>query len=104
MWAQLLTARLQQGANHGLADLFNQLQATEEPGTGLIRSLAMQDPKNPGQVYLLAVFESEEKARAREQDPERQQALRPAKTMMADMFGGPPEFLDLDVIAEIAGQ
>jgi quinol monooxygenase YgiN len=69
MWAQLITARLQQGTDHGLADLFNQLQATEEPGTGLIRSLAMQDPKNPGQVYLLAVFESEEKARAASKTP-----------------------------------
>jgi hypothetical protein len=55
-------------------------------------------------AQLITARLCEEKAHAREQDPERHQALRPAKAMMADMFGGPPEFLDLDVIAEIAGQ
>ncbi len=34
------------------------------------------DQKDPGRVYFPAIFESEEKARAREQDIERQQAPR----------------------------
>jgi hypothetical protein len=41
-------------------------------------------------AQLITARLCEEKAHAREQDPERQQALRPAKAMMADMFGGPP--------------
>jgi hypothetical protein len=48
-------------------------------------------------------FESEEKARAREQDPRRQEALHAARAMMADIFDGPPEFTDLRVVEEWTG-
>ena len=30
--------------------------------------------------------------------------LRSTPTTMTEMFGGPPDFRDLDIIAEIAGQ
>ena len=46
------------------------------------------------------VFESEEKARAREQDPRRTERLAAARSIMADIFEGPPEFTDLEVIDE----
>ncbi len=49
----------------------------------------MHDQKDPSQVYTLVVFESEEKARAREQDPRRQEALHAARAMMADIFRRP---------------
>ena len=49
---------------------------------------------------MLVVFESEEKARARENDPRRQESLQPARAMMAEIFDGPPEFVDLTVVAE----
>jgi len=62
------------------------------------------DQKDPDRVCFLVVFESEEKARAREQDPMRQEALQRARSMMADMFDGPPEFVDLSVVAETVGQ
>jgi len=57
----------------------------------------------PGQVYALVVFESEEKARAREQDPRRQEALQAARAIMADIFDRPPEFTDLTVADEWTG-
>jgi hypothetical protein len=63
MWAQLITTRLKPGKD--MAEAQNQLRAAEQPGSGLVRTLVVQDQKDPSQVYTLVVFESEEKARAR---------------------------------------
>jgi hypothetical protein len=43
------------------------------------------------------MFESEEKARAREQDPRCQEALKAMQATIADILAGPPEFTDLTV-------
>jgi len=101
MWAQLIKMRLKPG--NDTAELDKQLRAAEQPGSGLVRTLVMHDQKDPSQVYALVVFESEEKARAREQDPRRQEALEAARAMMADIFDGPPEFTDLRVTDEWTG-
>jgi quinol monooxygenase YgiN len=101
MWAQLIKMRLRPGSD--TAELDNQIRAAEQPGSGLVRTLVMHDQKDPGQVYALVVFESEAKARAREQDPRRQEALQAARAMMADIFDGPPEFTDLRVADEWTG-
>ena len=49
----------------------------------------LRDQKDPDQAYILAVFESEEKARAREQDPRRQEGLKVMQASMADVLAGP---------------
>jgi hypothetical protein len=98
MWAQLITARLKPGKETDLPRLFEQVQAAEEPGSGLVRSIAMQDQRDPSKVMMLVVFESEEKARAREQDERRQERLADARATMTAMFDGPQEFSDLNVI------
>jgi hypothetical protein len=46
------------------------------------------------------VFESEEHARARENDPRRQELLQPARAAMAGMLDRAPGFVDLVVVAE----
>jgi hypothetical protein len=74
MWAQLIKMRLQPGKD--LAGLDKQMRAIEQPDSGLLRSIVMRDQKDPGQFYVLVVFESEEKARARERDPRRQEGLQ----------------------------
>ncbi len=102
MWAQLITARLKPGKEKDLPDLVEQLRATEQPGSGLVRSTAMQDQKDPSRVFMLVVFESEEKARAREGDPRREEGLMGARATMAEIFDGAPEFVDLVVVDEIA--
>jgi hypothetical protein len=61
----------------------------------------MRDQKDPRSVYFLAVFESEEKARAREQDPRRQEGLAEVRATMADIFEGAPEYVDLEVVHEV---
>lgn len=101
MWAQLIKVRLKPGKD--TAELGKQLQAVEQPGSGLVRTLVMHDQKDPGQIYTLVVFESEEKARAREQDPRRQEGLQAARATMADIYDGPPEFVDLNVVEEWTG-
>ena len=101
MWAQLIKMQLK--PDNDTAELDKQLRAAEQPGSGLVRTLVMHDQKDPSQVYALVVFESEDKARAREQDPRRQEALQAARAMMADIFDGPPEFTDLRVTDEWTG-
>jgi len=100
MWAQLITARLKPGKDGELPRLYEQLRAAETPGSGLLRTTAARDQKDPSRVYNFVVFESEEKARAREQDPGRQAALDRVRALMAEIFEGPPEFVDLEVLED----
>jgi quinol monooxygenase YgiN len=92
--------RVRPGKEEEMESLFKQLQAIEQPGSGLLRTTAMRNQKDPSQLYMMVVFESEEKARARERDPRRQQALQGINAMMAEVFEGPPEFVDLEVMEE----
>jgi quinol monooxygenase YgiN len=102
MWAQLITTRLKPGRENDLKVLIEQLRAVEQPGSGLVRSTAMQDAKDPSKVYMIVVFESEEKARARENDPRRKEGLQAARATMAEIFDGAPEFVDLNVVDEVS--
>jgi quinol monooxygenase YgiN len=101
MWAQLITTRLKPGKEDDLPKLIEQLSAAERPGSGLIRATAMTDQNDPGRVLMMIVFESEDLARAREKDPEREKDLAVARATMADIFDGPPEFVDLTVVDEM---
>jgi len=101
MWAQLITTRLKPGKEQDLPRLIEQLRATEQPGSGLVRSTAMRDQKDPSRLYMFVVFESEEKARARENDQRRQEGMQAARAMMEDMFEGGLEFVNLDVVQEL---
>jgi quinol monooxygenase YgiN len=102
MWAQLITTRLKTGREDDLQGLVDQLRAAEQADSGLVRSTAMRDQNDPSRVFMLAVFESEEKARARENDPRRDEALQAARATMADIFDGAPEFVDLTVVDEVS--
>ena len=102
MWAQLITTRLKPGREDDLQALVDQLREAEQEGSGLIRSLAMRDQNDPSRAYMLVVFESEEKARAREGDPRREEALQAARATMAEIFDGAPEFVDLVVVDEMS--
>jgi quinol monooxygenase YgiN len=102
MWAQLITTRLKPGREGDLPRLVEQLRAAEQPDSGLVRSTAMQDKNDPSRVYMLVVFESEEKARARENDPRRQEGLKVARATMAEIFDGGLEFVDLTIVDEMS--
>ena len=100
MWAQLIKTRLKPGREEGLEKLYSQLRAAEQPGSGLVRSTFMHDQSDHLSVYMLVVFESEDAARARENDPRRQEGLQGARATMAEIFDGPPEFVDLVIEGE----
>ena len=101
MWAQLIEMRLKEGED--TSEMIELIRAAEQPGSGLVRSIFMRDQADPSRVVTLVVFESEEKARAREQDPRRREQLAAARAIMADIFEGPPEFTDLVVLDEWTG-
>ena len=101
MWAQLISMKLKPGRESDLSFLAEGLQAIEQPGSGLLRSTAMQDQKDPSRAYVLVVFESEEHARAREQDPRRDEGLAAMRETMTEIFDGPPEFTDLNVVVDL---
>jgi len=98
MWAQLIKVRLQPGFDMtAMADL---LKSSEQPDSGLLRELFMQDTKDPDSAYVLALFESEQHARDREQDPRRAEGQAALQELMATAMAGPPEFADLTVVAD----
>jgi quinol monooxygenase YgiN len=103
MWAQLITMRLKPGREEDLPRLLDQVRALEQAGSGLVRSTAMRDQKDPNRVFILVVFESEEKARARENDPRRQEGMQAVMATMAELFDGAREFVDLTVVDEWSG-
>jgi quinol monooxygenase YgiN len=100
MWAQLIKFRVKPGKEANLARGFELLLAAEQPDSGLLRESVLQDQKDPSTFYALVVFESEDKARAREQDPRRTEGLQAVNAIMADTMAGPPEFVDLTVVED----
>jgi heme-degrading monooxygenase HmoA len=100
MWAQLISMRLKPGGEAGLSKVMEGLRSIEQPGSGLLRSTTMRDQNDPSRVFTLVVFESEERARAREGDPRREEGLQAVRALMADVFEGPAEFVDLAVVED----
>jgi len=100
MWAQIIKTQLKPGMDAEYVALMDQFKAIEQPDSGLVRTLAMRDAKDPQTVYMMVVFESEEKARLREKDPRRAEGLKAAGETMGRIFDGEMKFVDLDVLAE----
>ena len=100
MWAQMMTMRLRPGKESELSRIYELLLSAETPGSGLLRSTAMRDDKDPSRVVHVVIFESEEKARVREQDAARQETLAKVRELMAEVFEGAPEFVDLTVLED----
>ena len=96
MWAQLIEMRLGDGQDP--SEMIRLIRAAEQTGSGLVQSYFMRDQADQQRVITLVVFESEQKARQRENDPRRTEQLASARSMMADLFEGPPLFTDLEVV------
>jgi heme-degrading monooxygenase HmoA len=100
MWAQLQKVSIKPDKEAEMLDVFEQVAAIEQAGSGLLKTMVMRSQADPSLVYVLVVFDSEEKARAREQDPRRQEGLEQMRAAMGDVLDGPPEFFDLDVLRD----
>jgi hypothetical protein len=99
MWAQMISVSLTPGREDQLERISQMINDAEPPDSGLLHQLALRDQSNPTSAHFLIVCESEEKARAREADPARNEALGPVRELMSEVFDGPPRFTDLDVAA-----
>lgn len=102
MWAQLITMRVKEGTDKQVTRLLEHLRDIEQPDSGWVSTTALCDQADPQRVSILAVFESEEQARAREGDPRRAEGLATLRTMMGEILDGPLEFGDFVVIATSA--
>jgi quinol monooxygenase YgiN len=98
MWAQLITMRVKDRNDDDVSRLLAHLRDIEQPDSGWIRTTAMRDQADPNRLLVLAVFESEERARARENDPRRAEGLATLRAMLGEILDGPPQFSDLVVI------
>jgi quinol monooxygenase YgiN len=99
MWAQLIKARFKPGQEDEARRIQEEIAERERQSpTGWVRSIRLQNQNDPQEFYSLIFFESEEKARQREQSPE-QQAL--VQRIWACMDGR-PEFVDFNVVEEIS--
>lgn len=101
MWAQLMKLRVRGGSEERFLDLFDELRRAEQPDSGLLRTMGFQDQADASVRYVLVLFESEERARARENDPRRQEALGEIRATMSEVLDGPPEFVDLTLVFDV---
>ncbi len=100
MWAQLQTLRIKEGLIDEAAAMIDDLRSFEQAGSGLLRTLAMQDQNDPTRLFVLVLFESEEHARERERDPRREEGLKELRARLPEILDGPPEFADLNVLVD----
>ena len=98
MWAQIQKVSTNPEREAEVLGIFEQLRAIEQEDSGLLQTLVMRSQTDPTEVFVVVVFESEEKARAREEDPRRQEPLQGIRGAMGDVLNGPPEFFDCDVL------
>jgi hypothetical protein len=98
MWAQLIKVKLKPGTD--LRTVAEALKSAEQPGSGLLRELFMRDQSDSDSAFILAVFESEERAREREQDPRRAEGQKAVQELMGKVLAAPPEFTDLTVAVD----
>lgn len=101
MWAQMSSVRVKEGKGDVVGRAMEHLRTFEQPGSGLLRTLVMQDQKDPAHMFVLVVFESEEKARAREADPRRQEGIQALRSSLAEVLEGAPDYIDMNVIADL---
>jgi heme-degrading monooxygenase HmoA len=98
MWAQVQRVSTNTGSEAEVLEVFEQLRAIEQEESGLLQTLVMRSQKDPSDLFVVVVFESEEKARVREADPRRQEPLQRIRETMGNLLEGPPEFFDCDVL------
>ena len=98
MWAQMQRVSTRPDREAELLQIFEQVRAIEQEDSGLLQTLVMRSQQSPTEMFVVVVFESEEKARAREEDPRRQEGLQRIRGAMGNVLAGQPEFFDCNVL------
>jgi quinol monooxygenase YgiN len=88
------------GQEERLDTVFEQLAIAEAHNEGVLRLVGMRDQDDPTKAHVLITFVSEEKARAAEQDPDTAVVMKSVRALMAEVFVGPPTFLNLTVLRD----
>jgi heme-degrading monooxygenase HmoA len=97
MWAQLIKARVKPGKQGEVEQVQREFERRGADGsTGWVRSIGLQNQNDPDEYYNLVFFESEEKARANERNPEQQEMVQ----RLMNLFEGQPSYVDLIPIYE----
>src|SRR5437588_508053 len=94
MWAQIVKIRIKPGSADKLDDFNKRWESEVGRGTdsGWIRTSVYRGKSDPDEYYIIAHFESEQKARQNERG-ERHQALMQE---LAPMMAGEPSYVDLE--------
>ena len=98
MWAQMQRVSTDPEKEPQVLEIFEQLRAIEQEDSGLLQTLVLRSQADLTEVFVVVVFESEEKARTRDKDPRRQEPLQRIRASMGAVLNGPPEFFDCDVM------
>jgi hypothetical protein len=98
VWVQIISVQVRPGEN--IDRVIATLKAGEQSESGLIREMFLQDQKDPERFTIVAMFETEEQARAREADPRRAGTSATMRTIMGEILAAPPQFIDLTVIED----
>jgi len=100
MFGQVMVMDVKPERVGDLPRIFELLEAAEQPDSGWLRTVVLHDRADPHRLFTVVVFESEEKARERENDPRREEKLGEAQVLLREVLAGPPQFHDCDVLLD----
>lgn len=96
MWSQLVKLRVKPGSEGQMEGFEERWEREVGRGTdsGWVQTQIFKNPSNSNEWYLLATFESEEKARQSENNPKHQEVVGD----IMDLMESEPEYTDLDPV------
>jgi heme-degrading monooxygenase HmoA len=95
MWAQIIKSRAKPGKEQEIRQLPQEFEGNMGDA-GPDRLIVLQNQNDPSEYYTVVFFESEAKARENENSPEQARRLE----RIRELYEGPPEFVDLNVVYE----
>jgi heme-degrading monooxygenase HmoA len=98
MFGQVMVMDVKADRVGDLPRIMDLLAEAEQPDSGWLRTVVLHERADAHRVFTVVVFESEEKARARESDPRRQEKLGEAQALLREILTAPPQFHDCDVL------
>ncbi len=82
-------------------ELIELLESFEQPGSGLVRQIAIRDQNGSSRVCMQAVVEKRAENHERERDPRRRQGARVSRAKSGKIIDGTSEFVELTVVVEV---
>ena len=102
MFGQVMVMDVKPDRVGDLPRIFELLAEAEQPDSGWLRTVVLRDRGDAHRLFTVVVFENEEKARTRENDPRRTEKLSEAQALLREVLAAPPQFHDCDVLLDSA--